>query len=100
MFKDKISSILFTPQTMIFKMKMYLLNDLLKFFVKIKNKVLFYVLKVDFPNLKRKQTFLCFPRWLGNDHTIGWQNLNPLSHPNATLAPYVRQARASGYILN
>ena len=35
-----------------------------------------------------------------NDHTIGWQNLNPLSHPNATLAPQVRQARASGENLN
>ena len=23
---------------------------------------------------------------LTNDHTIGWQNLNPLSHPNTTLA--------------
>ena len=32
-----------------------------------------------------------------NDLTIGWQNLNPLSHPNATLAP---QARASGENLN
>ena len=31
-----------------------------------------------------------------NDLTIGWQNLNPLSHPNATLAPQARQARASG----
>ena len=27
---------------------------------------------------------------------IGWQNLNLLSHPNATLAPQARQARASG----
>ena len=33
----------------------------------------------------------------GNDLTIGWQNLNLLSHPNATQAP---QARASGKILN
>ena len=32
--------------------------------------------------------------WL-NDLTIGWQNLNLLSHPNATLAPQARQARAS-----
>ena len=32
-----------------------------------------------------------------NDHTIGWKNLNLLSHPNnATLAPQARQARASG----
>ena len=31
-----------------------------------------------------------------NDHTIGWQNLSPLSHPNATLAPQARHARASG----
>ena len=35
-----------------------------------------------------------------NDHTIGWQNLNPLRHPNATLAPQARQARASGENLN
>ena len=32
-----------------------------------------------------------------NDHTIGWQNLNTLSHSNATLAP---QVRPSGEILN
>ena len=32
-----------------------------------------------------------------NDLTIGWQNLNLLSHPNATLAP---QARASSDNLN
>ena len=38
---------------------------------------------------------LCF-----NDLTVGWQNLNPLSHPNATLAPQARQARASGENLN
>ena len=31
-----------------------------------------------------------------NDLTIGWQNLNPPSHPNATLAPQARQAKASG----
>ena len=31
---------------------------------------------------------------------IGWQNLNPLSHPYETLAPQARQARASGEILN
>ena len=35
-----------------------------------------------------------------NDLTIGWQNLNLLSHPNATLAPQARQARASGESLN
>ena len=35
-----------------------------------------------------------------NDLTIGWQNLNLLSHPNATLAPQARQARASGENLN
>ena len=34
-----------------------------------------------------------------NDH-IGWQNLNPLSQPNATPAPQARQARASGENLN
>ena len=35
-----------------------------------------------------------------NDLTIGWQNLNPLSHPNATLAPQARQVRTSGENLN
>ena len=35
-----------------------------------------------------------------NNLTIGWQKLNLLSHPNATLAPQVRQARASGENLN
>ena len=35
-----------------------------------------------------------------NDLTVGWQNLNLLSHPNATLAPQARQARASGENLN
>ena len=35
-----------------------------------------------------------------NDLTIGWQNLNLLSHPNATLAPQARQARASGENFN
>ena len=35
-----------------------------------------------------------------NDLTIGWQKLNPLSHPNATLALQVRQERASGENLN
>ena len=35
-----------------------------------------------------------------NDLTIGWQKLNPLSYPNATLAPQARQARASGDNLN
>ena len=35
-----------------------------------------------------------------NDLTIGWQNSNLLSHPNATLAPLARQARASGENLN
>jgi len=39
--------------------------------------------------------------WLTlNDLTIGWQNFNPLSHPNATLAPQARQARTSGENLN
>ena len=37
---------------------------------------------------------------VSNDLTIGWQNLNPLSHPNATLAPQARQARASSENLN
>ena len=35
-----------------------------------------------------------------NDHTVGWQNSNPLSHPNATLALQAMQARASGENLN
>ena len=35
-----------------------------------------------------------------NDLTIGWQNLNLLSHPNATLVPQAREARASGENLN
>ena len=35
-----------------------------------------------------------------NDVTIGWQNLNPLSHPNATPAPQARQSRVSGKNLN
>ena len=35
-----------------------------------------------------------------NDLIIGWQNSNPLSHPNTTLAPQTRQARVSGEILN
>ena len=35
-----------------------------------------------------------------NDLTIGWQNLNLLSHSNTTLAPQSRQARASGENLN
>ena len=34
------------------------------------------------------------------DLTIGWQNLNLLSQPNATLAPQIRQARPSGEISN
>ena len=34
------------------------------------------------------------------DLTIGWQNLNLLSHPNAILAPQARQARTSGENLN
>ena len=39
--------------------------------------------------------------WINDDDlTIGWQNLNPLSHPNATLVPQARQARASGENLN
>ena len=35
-----------------------------------------------------------------NDFTIGLQNLNLLSQPNATLALQTRQARASGENLN
>ena len=36
----------------------------------------------------------------GNDLTIGWQNLNLLSHPNETLVPQARQSRVSGENLN
>ena len=35
-----------------------------------------------------------------NDLTIGWQKLNQLSHPNATIASQARQARPSGENLN
>ena len=35
-----------------------------------------------------------------NDLTIGWQNSNPQSHTNTTLASQARQARASGENLN
>ena len=35
-----------------------------------------------------------------NDLTIGWQYLNQLSHPNATLAPQAKQARAGSEKLN
>ena len=35
-----------------------------------------------------------------NDLTIGWQNINLLGHPNATLAPQAKQARISSEILN
>ena len=41
-----------------------------------------------------------FSSVLSNDITVGWQNLNLLSHPHATLAPQIRQARASGENLN
>ena len=44
-----------------------------------------------------KLLFVCC---LPNDLAIGWQNGNHLSHPNATLAPQARQARASGENLN
>ena len=37
---------------------------------------------------------------LFNDLTIEWNNLNPLSHPNATLVPQARQAKASSENLN
>ena len=36
----------------------------------------------------------------GNDLTIGWKNLNWLSHSNATLVPQARQAKASGENFN
>ena len=32
--------------------------------------------------------------------TIGWQNLNPLSHPKATLAPQARKTRVRVENLN
>ena len=31
---------------------------------------------------------------------MGWQNLNPLSHPNATLAPQAMQTNTCGENLN
>ena len=43
---------------------------------------------------------MCGGRARPNDLTTGWQNLNPLSQPNATLAPKARQARVSGENLN
>ena len=39
-------------------------------------------------------------RYTTNDFTIGWQKLNLLSHPNATLHKQTRQVRASGENLN
>ena len=39
--------------------------------------------------------FVCF-----NDPTIGWQKLNLLSHPNATLVLQAGQERASSENLN
>ena len=52
--------------------------------------------------LKKSQNYIEESHRLvaNNDHTIGWQNLNPLSHNNGTLAPQARQVRASGNILN
>ena len=46
------------------------------------------------------QLLLCTSLTWTNDLTIGWQKINLLSHPNATIAPHSRQARASGEILN
>ena len=38
------------------------------------------------PALISMSSFLCpCPTGSTNDHTIGWQNWNPLSHPNSTL---------------
>ena len=40
------------------------------------------------------------PSHQSNDHTVGWRNLNLLSHPNAKLVLQARQASASGENLN
>ena len=57
-----------------------------------------YALQMQTQNILTNISFLFFA--LLNDHTIGWQNLNLLSHPKATLAPHARQARASGENFN
>ena len=67
-------------------------------------------INIEFPNPQHNSSIIqesvrvpclnCHMSPLSNDLTIGWQNLNPLSHPNATLVPQARQARASGENLN
>ena len=46
-------------------------------------------------SLPVQPAFVCF-----NDHTIGWQKINLLSHPNATLVLQARQASTSGKNFN
>ena len=52
-----------------------------------------------FCNIRHRKQRQRRQEW-SNDLTIGWQNLNLLSHSNATLVPQARQARASGEISN
>ena len=51
----------------------------------------------NYPNIHAEAGLI---RSCTNDLTIGWQKLNLLSHPNATLAPQAREAKASGENLN
>ena len=48
-------------------------------------------------NLHKVSWKLLVNQW---SYIIGWQNLNLLSYPSATLEPQARQARAIGEILN
>ena len=57
-------------------------------------------LGTDWTKLHHSPHLTLLPRPGTNDLTIGWQNLNLPSHPNATLAPQTRQARPSGETLN
>ena len=52
-----------------------------------------------FCNIRHRKQRQRRQEW-SNDLTIGWQNLNLLSHSNTTLAPQARQAKASGENLN
>ena len=54
---------------------------------------------VDVMSQEKILAILCYLH-PSNDLTIGWQNLNPRSHPKATLAPLARKTRASGENLN
>ena len=54
---------------------------------------------VDVMSQEKNLAILCYLH-PSNDLTIGWQILNPRSHPKATLVPLARKARASGENLN